>query len=305
MSPPSAPAKDPRKAWIYGISTVLMWSTVGTAFKLSLRYYSPTQLLLVATITSIGVLLIAAAARGVLRTLPAAFAARPWLYIGLGLLNPCLYYVTLFEAYDRLPAQQAQPLNYTWAITLTLLSVPLLGQRIRKHDWIACALGYAGVVVISTRGDLLGLGFEDPFGVAMALIGTIIWALYWIYNTRDPADPVVGLLLCFICGLPGVVVATAVLSDFALGDWRGFVGGVYVGVFEMGLAFVLWLLALRNAENTARVSNLIFISPFLSLVFIAHVLGEDIHPSVYAGLGLIVGGLVAQQRGRAAEASAG
>jgi drug/metabolite transporter (DMT)-like permease len=158
-------------------------------------------------------------------------------------------------------------------------------------------------VVITTRGDVFALQFDDPIGVALALISTVIWALYWIANTRDPADPVVGLLLCFVCGLPGIVVANAVLSDFDLSDLRGLAGAVYIGVFEMGLAFVLWLLALKNAENTARVSNLIFIAPFISLYLIATVLGEAIHPSVFVGLVLILAGLIVQQLGKPALAA--
>lgn len=71
---------------------------------------------------------------------------------------------------------------------------------------------------------------------------------------------------------------------------------MYVGVFEMGIAFVLWSYAMKKAENTSRVSNLIFISPFLSLVFIYFILGEQILPSTYIGLVLIVLGLWLQQK---------
>jgi drug/metabolite transporter (DMT)-like permease len=67
-------------------------------------------------------------------------------------------------------------------------------------------------------------------------------------------------------------------------------------VFEMGIAFVLWSYAMKKAENTAKVSNLIFISPFLSLVFIWFILGERILPSTYVGLVLIMAGLWLQQR---------
>lgn len=296
-------ATDPRKATLYGLTAVAMWSTVATAFKIALRFYSPTQLLLVSSAVSALCLAAVAHRRGVLGTLPAAFAARPGLYVGLGLLNPCLYYLTLFEGYDRLPAQQAQPLNYTWAITLTLLSVPLLGQRVRRSDWIAIALGYLGVVVISTRGDVLGLAFDDPLGVGFVMASTVLWALYWIGNTRDSADPVVGLLLCFLCGLPPIALATGLLSDFALADWRGLLAATYVGLFEMGLAFVAWLLALKLTDDTARIGNLIFVAPFVSLWLIATVLGEPIHPSVFVGLGLILAALWVQQRGRAARGS--
>ncbi|MGK0438826.1 MAG: drug/metabolite transporter (DMT)-like permease [Paracoccaceae bacterium] len=72
-------------------------------------------------------------------------------------------------------------------------------------------------------------------------------------------------------------------------------GGFYVGVFEMGLAFILWLKAMKLAENTAKIANLIFISPFLSLIFISVLLDEVILPSTLFGLCLIIAGLVVQQ----------
>lgn len=57
--------------------------------------------------------------------------------IGFGLVNPCLYYLLLFSAYDRLPAQEAMAINYTWTLTLTYLAVPLLGHRLRLSDGVA------------------------------------------------------------------------------------------------------------------------------------------------------------------------
>jgi len=61
---------------------------------------------------------------------------------------------------------------------------------------------------------------------------------------------------------------------------------------------VLWLKALKFSENTARVANLIFLSPFLSLLFIRLLVGEEILLSTLAGLVLIVAGLILQQFGR-------
>jgi drug/metabolite transporter (DMT)-like permease len=64
------------------------------------------------------------------------------------------------------------------------------------------------------------------------------------------------------------------------------------------VTFVFWLKALKYSENTAKVGNLIFLSPFLSLIFIHFLLGERILPSTFAGLGLIVAGLILQRPGR-------
>ena len=288
--------KNQRRAYAFGLTTVLLWSTVATAFKLSLRYLEPVQLLLYANATSIVVLVVILAARGKLRLLLSYSRSEYLRSLGLGLLNPFLYYLVLFEAYDRLPAQEAQPLNYTWAITLSLLSIPLLRQKISVRDLGAAAVSYAGVVVISTRGDVLSLTFSDAWGVALALGSTVIWALYWIYNTRDDRDPVAALLLSFLFGFPFVLAACAALSTPLVTSGPGLAGAAYVGVFEMGLTFVLWLSALRASENTARVSQLIFLSPFLSLVFIRFGLGEPIVASTYAGLLLIVGGLLLRKR---------
>lgn len=213
----------------------------------------------------------------------------------LGILNPFLYYLVLFKAYDLLPAQEAQPLNYTWAITLALLSVPLLKQKIRVVNVFALLVSYLGVIVISTHGDVLGFRFSNPFGVALALGSTVIWALYWIYNTKDDRDPVAGLLLNFMFSLPFIFVFTLLFSDLRVSSLWGLLGAGYVGLFEMGVTFVFWLSALRLSDNTARLGNLIFISPFLSLIFIHFLVGERILGSTLIGLLLVVAGLVLQQ----------
>lgn len=77
--------------------------------------------------------------------------------------------------------------------------------------------------------------------------------------------------------------------------WQGVLGAAYIGAFEMGLTFVLWLSAMKLTDSTAKISNLIFIAPFLSLIFISVFLGEEILPSTLYGLIFIVGGLVLQQ----------
>ena len=54
------------------------------------------------------------------------------------------------------------------------------------------------------------------------------------------------------------------------------------------IAFVTWLHAMKLTSSTARLATLIYISPFISLVLIQQLVGEIIHWSSIAGLGLIV-----------------
>ncbi len=289
--------KHQKQAMLFGLAAVLLWSTVATAFKLSLKSLTPLQMLLVACVASVIVIGVILVVQGRWREV---FSLTRFQYaqsFGMGLINPCLYYLLLFGAFDLLPAQEAQPLNYTWALVLAYLSVPFLGQRLRKTDIIAGLVCYSGVVVIATRGAPWTLEFSNPLGVALAIGSTLVWASYWILATRDERDPVVGLFLNFLFGLPVIAVTCGMTDGFEFVADISLAASVYVGVFEMGIAFVLWSFAMKKAENTSKVSNLIFISPFLSLVFIYFILGEIILGSTYVGLVLIISGLWLQQRG--------
>lgn len=287
--------KTSNLAYLYGMAAVLLWSTVATAFKLALAEYSPLQLLFIAVITSILALGAILGFQGKLRHVVRQWQERPLFYLQTGLLNPFLYYLVLFKAYDLLPAQQALSLNYTWAILLPLLAVPLLGQKLRKTDLIAALVAYGGVFVIATGGSLAGFSLSEPTGIVMALTSTLLWCLYWIVNTKDKGDPVVSLLLSFLIGLPFVTVAMLMTQGLPTFSGKGLAAAVYVGLFEMGVTFVLWLMALKSSERTASISTLVFLSPVLSIGFIALVLGEDIRLSTFIGLGLILSALALQQ----------
>jgi len=283
-----------KKAYLYALTSVLLWSTVASAFKITLRWVSPVELLFYAACFSCGVLFFALV---VLKKVHLVITTDLSVWkssLIFGLLNPFLYYLILIKAYDLLPAQHAQPLNYTWAITLSLLSVPLLGHRLKLFEILAIVVSYIGVLIISTKGELLALNFENPFGVALALGSTIIWALYWIINTRDKRDPVAGLFLNFLCSLPFIGAYLAIFEGFRSIELPGLLGAAYIGCFEMGIAYITWLMAMKLTTSTARIANLIFISPFLSLILIHFLVGEKILVSSVIGLIFIVIGLIIQ-----------
>jgi drug/metabolite transporter (DMT)-like permease len=279
------------------VAAVLLWSTVATAFKVALRYVDHVQLLVWSATTSLVVLLGVTAAQGKLAQIR-RMSARDWAWsFIMGMLNPFAYYLVLFKAYALLPAQQAQPLNYTWPVVLVLLSIPVLRQRIGLRSVVALATSFAGVVVISTEGRLAALEVHSPLGVGLAVGSSVIWAAFWLMNMRDDRDAVVKLTCAFLFGTVAVVAAALAMGRLEVPDVRGGAAAVYVGLFEMGFTFVLWLRALRLSRTTAQVSILVYFSPFLSLVFIHHVLGERIMGSTLVGLALIVGGVVLQQSG--------
>jgi len=214
----------------------------------------------------------------------------------LGFLNPFLYYLMLFKAYDLLPAQQAQPINLTWVLVLAVLSVPLLGQRMKAGDFLGLLIGYFGVLFISTNGDILSMEFTSVTGVALALGSSVVWALYWIYNTGDKRHPIVCLFQNFLCAVPLMLTYSMIVFGFHMPEFKGIIGALYIGTFEMSIGFVLWLSALKLSENTAKVGSLVFFTPCISLIFIHYFVGERIETATGIGLIFIVTGVLVSKK---------
>lgn len=281
-----------RGAILFGLGAVALWSTVATAFKVALTYMSPLELMWLASLVSwllMGVLVVRQGLFG--EALRHGWRTAAWA----GLMNPVAYYLVLFGAYDRLPGQEAMALNYTWALAMAFLAVPLLGQRLTRIDVLAGLVAYSGVWVIATRGQVFDVAFADPLGVGMALASTLLWALYWLLNVRDRRPPLVAQWQNFSVGLPVLTLLMLLGPGFTWHGWAALGAGIYVGLFEMGIAFVLWQLAVHRVSRTARVSNLIFLSPPVSLLLLYLVVGEPILASTLVGLVLILGGLGLQQ----------
>ncbi len=290
-------------AIMLALGAVLSWSTAATAFALTLRQLSVAMTLFLAALTAAlfftGVVFSRADLRRAIH--PSSFA--PSLLRGL--LNPFLYYVILFHAYERLPAQEAQPLNYTWPLMIVLLAAVFRGESLTRAHMLGLGVSFLGVLTISTRGDLLGFHVSDPLGAGLAVGSSVVWASYWILNVSDARPAAVKLMTNFWVG--AVLTGAYLLwtGDRVL-TAGGFAGGVYIGLFEMGIPFLLWMMAMTWTSHTARIGNLVFLSPFLSLFFVHRFVGEDILPSSFWGLTLIVAGIAIQRAlgGRGARAAA-
>jgi|APSaa5957512622_1039677.scaffolds.fasta_scaffold04346_6 drug/metabolite transporter (DMT)-like permease len=284
-----------KRAYIYAIIAVLFWSTVASAFKIALRSLDFLQLLLYSSLVSVITTFLILLTQHKLKVIK-QYSKQEYLSSALlGFLNPFLYYVILFKAYSLLPAQEAQPLNYTWPIVLVLLSIPLLKQRVGASTILAITISFIGVLIISTHGNILSFRFTNLTGASLALGSTIIWALFWIYNIKDKRDEVAKIFLNFVFGFIYILVATLLFSKIILPDISGLLSVTYVGIFEMGITFVVWSKALKLSKTTAKVSNLIYFAPFLSLVVIYLIVGEKILFSTIVGLICIVVGILIQQ----------
>ena len=283
------------KAYFFAGIVIFFWSTVATAFKLALNHLEPIQLVFYSTLFSVIVLFLITFFQGKL-VLIKSFSKRALIHCAfLGLLNPCLYYIILFKGYDILPAQEAMVINFSWPIMIVILSIPILKQKIDIKSFLSIVVCYVGVVVIASKGSLFSMQFESPLGVGYILMTTVIWSLFWLFNTKNSNDSVVSLFLIFLFSLPYILIIVYMSDSFVIPSLKGVIGSAYIGLFEMGVSVVLWQLALKTSTTVSRVASLVFITPFLSLLILHFVLKEDILASTIFGVILICLGLILQK----------
>ncbi|MCB9248209.1 MAG: EamA family transporter [Ignavibacteriales bacterium] len=279
---------------LYTISAVLFWSTAATAFKLTLAGMNNIQLLFYSAIFSTMVLFLLLLFN-VPKEIKNIFSVK---YLKdnllLGLINPFLYYLVLFKAYSLLPAQEAMPLNYTWPIIISLFSVLFLKAKITPKIILGMVIAFFGVIIIGTRGELFSLKFNNLFGVILAFGSSFIWAAYWILNLKDSRSELSKLFAAFLFGTIYISIYVFFFDDIRLQNYNYLFGAIYIGLFEMGITFYLWLKGLQLSSNKAKTATLVYLSPFLSMFFIALILKEDLFLSSMVGLVFIVSGISIQ-----------
>jgi len=288
-------AHNQHKAYLFALLAVLFWSTMSSAFKITLRYIAFDQMLFWASLSGVIALLIINQA-GSRRVKIRELTMSNWISSAvMGLFNPFLYYLILFKAYDLLEAQIAGTLNYAWPVVLVLMSIPLLKQKISAMSIVAILISFFGLAVISLQGNYQELKIMNPLGVFLAIASAFFWALYWIMNMKDSREETGKILLNLVFGVFYITVYLLLTGGIRLPSAEALAGTVYIGLFEMSITFVIWLKALQLSENTARVSNLIYLSPFIALFIIRMAVGEKIHLTTVAGLIFIVSGIILQQ----------
>ena len=272
---------------------VLFWGTAATAFKIALAGLDYVLLLLIASSTALIISAVEMAITGKYGKVLAILKDNRivFKYAVQGLLNPFLYYLVLFKAYSLLPAQIAQPLNYSWQIVLLLMIAVVFKQRLKPIQLIGVLVSFSGILMLSFNNNASPVGALSITGIVLALGSAFIWATYWISKISSKEDSSVSLFINFLFGTFYLILISLFIS-FETPHLKPFLAGVYVGCFEMGFTFILWGKALNLATNKVALAQLTYLAPVFSLFLIHFVLKEEIGILTVAGLLFILSGIL-------------
>jgi drug/metabolite transporter (DMT)-like permease len=193
-----------------------------------------------------------------------------------------LMLITFVQANRWTTAANAAVLQYTAPLWVALFSVPLLGERPQRSDWltmIAIAVG----MILFFGGELSPTGLR---GNLIAIFSGMCVALFFIalrqQKDGSPTETVLlGNLLAAAVGLPFVFIADQPV------DLREISIIIFLGIFQLGLTFILITLAIKHlsAIESILIESLApVLNPVWALIFI----NEIPAPTAIAGAAVII-----------------
>ncbi len=277
--------------YIYLSLCILLWAAIPVVSKNILVEMDVFQMLFYTSLISLLTLSIVLIIH---KNRPKNYGRRDYTHMAfLGFLGAYLYYIFLYGAFSLTTAQEGFILAYTWPILVLLLAFVILKEKVTGRKIIAISLSFFGIVIIFTRGDLMELQFTNILGDSLALTGAFIFALFSILGKRAKYDRIVAAFVYFLVATIFSFITMLLLSNFIIPNPTTLAYLLLNGILINGLTYVWWFRALENLE-THIVSTSLYLTPFISLLYISLFLPEQVMISSVIGLIIIVAGILLQ-----------
>jgi len=281
-----------KKAYILAGITIVLWSTMATVSKLLLNTLDSFTVLCVSSLFAALFLLVYNVITGNIKTLKSYSLKDIIKIIAIGLPGTFFYYIFYYTGAKSMPASQAFIINYLWPIMSVVFACIILKEKMTVKKAVAIAVSFVGVIIV-TGGDLLKLDTKVIVGAVLCMLGAVAYGLFTALTKKANYDKSLSIMMSFFATFVLTLIMNIVKgSSFAFSGFQ-IAGFLWNGLTTMAIATTLWAIAL-SLGNTAKISNLAYITPFLSLVWTSVFLKEKINPLSVLGLCVIVLGIFIQ-----------
>jgi S-adenosylmethionine uptake transporter len=189
--------------------------------------------------------------------------------------------VTGFYAFSVLPLAQCYAIFFTMPILITLMAIPLLGEKVGLHRGIAIVVGLIGVVVVLRPGQAdLGLGHLSA--LVAALLGAATSVIVRKVGNSERAVvlmlyPMMANFVVMGLALPFVYVPVPP-QDFAM----------MAGIAALGLLGGVLIIAAYRRAPAIIVAPMQYSQIIWALIFGHFLFGEDIDLYTAVGTAIII-----------------
>lgn len=227
----------------------------------------------------------------------------------LGVFGVGLYNTLAYVAVQHTTATSASLLNSFIPVATIALAFAFLGKRLSRPEALGVTVSLAGVVLLVARGSLETLlGLALNVGDMWMLAAVLSWSIYTVGLQWRPqgVHPMLQLAAFILVGL--IMLAPLYAWEIAAGATinvhaASVLGILYAGVMAAFLGFVCFNAGVA-AVGPSVGSLFIHLMPVFAAILSTLLLGERPAWFHYAGMALVLGGIVLTMR-RPAAASAG
>lgn len=265
------------KGALFGLLAFALYASHDVIIKLLGGTYSPFQIIFFSSLFSfplVTFMLMRDPTMGNLRPV------HPWwiaLRTGCSVIaSSCAFY-----AFSALPLAQTYAILFAMPLVITMLSIPILQERVGLHRWGAVAVGLAGVMVVLQPGAQ-DLGFGHGAALAAALFSAT--AAIIIRKIGREERPVVVLLYPLAANF---VVMAALLPLVYKPMPLLHLGGL--GAMSLlGFAAGLFLIAAYKHAEAAIVAPMQYSQIIWASIFGAALFGDTLDQTTMIGTGIII-----------------
>lgn len=291
-----------KKTYIYALISIFFWSTVSAITKLLLSSYDNFQVLWISAFFAASFLIVLNVVTGKIKLLknykPKDYARS----LLAGLPGTFFYYLFFYAGTDLMPASQAFIVNYTWPIMSIVFACIILKEKMTLRKGIAVGLSFLGVVIV--MGDSFSqLNGKVLTGALCCILGAISYGIFTSLSQKFAYEKCNSMMLNYVVTFVLTSIINAFRGNLFVPTWIEAAGFAWNGMFTMGIATTLWALALESGQ-TAKISNLAYITPFVSLVWVSLLLKEELHYSFLIGLAVIIIGVFIQLKDKTGQTGA-
>ena len=272
-------------------ATIFFWASGAAVAKLLLRNLSNFQVLFFTSFFATIALFFAAFFAGKLKLIKNLRPRDFFVFAKMGFCGIFLYYIFLYAGLARAPAAEIFIVNYSWPIWTVIFSIFILREKFTLRRFYAILCGFCGVAIIFLKENFFSI--ENFRGHFCAILAAIFYGFFSAAGKKLKYDKILAMFFYFLFGFFFVAPIAIFRGEIPILNFFEFAGILWLGVFCSGAGFLFWFFALQNSD-TAKMANLIFLTPFFSLVFIHFLVGEKIAISSVAGLFLIIFGIFLQ-----------
>ncbi len=282
-----------KQEYMYAGISIFLWSTTATVTKLLLGSLNSMQIMLASSLFAFVFLFFVTFAKGTLKELK-TYKLRDYIQISIiGTIGIFLYHLFLYLGIDRMNASQAFIINYLWPIMTVVFACILLKEKMTFRKSIAILLSFLGVVVVTANGNLFQMEKNSITGAFYCIVAALSYGLFSVLNKQKSYDKYLSMMLYYFVSAIISFLYILITRDWFVLSVGQTIGMIWIGIFTTATAFTTWALALAKGD-TAKISNLAYITPFLSLVWTWVILKEPLTISSVIGLLIIVSGILIQ-----------